>query len=192
MLKDLRKGDHVVVTKVDRLSRNFLDFVSTIDNWTNHGVTMHPIDLPMLTMRPDDHLTRAFLQMLMVFATLERQMLAQRIVEAHKWRMSVGRRSSRHARMGFKWVKRADGKEYEEVDPDEAATCIRALELTTMGYIQQQVADYLNEEWGVRNRMGRPYVQQDIRNMVDNAVEIMKKQDIPLPEGVENPEDLLI
>jgi DNA invertase Pin-like site-specific DNA recombinase len=192
MLKDLRKGDQVIVTKVDRLSRNFLDFITTIDAWCRNGVTMHPIDLPMLIMRPDDPLTMAFLQMLMVFATLERQMLAQRITEAHRWRMSVGRRSSRHARMGFKWVKRADGKEYEEIDADEAAICIRALELTTMGYIQQDVADYLNEEWGVRNRAGRPYVQQDIRNMVNNAVEIMKKQDIPLPEGVENPEDLLI
>jgi DNA invertase Pin-like site-specific DNA recombinase len=192
LMKDVRKGDQVIVAKVDRLSRNFLDFISTMDAWTRIGVTFHPIDLPMLIMRPDDHLTHAFLQMLMVFATLERQMLAQRITEAHRWRMSIGRRSTRHARKGFKWVKKADGKEYEEIDTDEAAVCIRALELTTMGYIQQQVADYLNEEWGVRNRAGRPYRQQDIRRMVDNAIEIMKKQDIALPEGVENPEDLLI
>jgi DNA invertase Pin-like site-specific DNA recombinase len=192
MMKDFHKGDVVVVTKVDRLSRNLLDFLGTIDAWTRTGVSFHPIDLPLLIMRPNDHLTAAFLQMLMVFATLERQMLAQRIREAHRWRVSVGRRSTRHARSGFKWVKKGDGKEYEEVDADEAATCIRAVELTTLGYTQQQIADYLTEEWGARNRMGNRFQQRDIRNLVDNGIEIMKKQGIPLPEGIEDPEDLIL
>jgi DNA invertase Pin-like site-specific DNA recombinase len=153
---------------------------------------MHPIDLPMLTMRPDDPLTAMVLQMLMVFATFERQMLSQRTREAVRWRKSLGRRVALQARKGFKWVRRGDGKEYEEVDPKEAAHCIRALELTAMGYTQHQIADYLNQECGAKNRFGKPYRQQNIGIMVQSGIVIMKQQGIPLPEGIESREDLIL
>jgi DNA invertase Pin-like site-specific DNA recombinase len=109
---DLRKGDHVIIAKIDRLSRSILDFIGTIDSWSRLGVTIHPCDFPM-TIRPDDPACMAFVQMLAVFAQFERKMIGQRIREAIKYRQSIGSKHGPDAPWGFKWARKRDAHEYK-------------------------------------------------------------------------------
>ena len=42
----LRKGDHVVVVRLDRLSRSFIGYARILDAWEKLGVTLHLCDMP--------------------------------------------------------------------------------------------------------------------------------------------------
>ena len=46
MLKTVRKGDHVVVTKVDRLARSMGDLLSILKTITEKGATFEALDQP--------------------------------------------------------------------------------------------------------------------------------------------------
>jgi DNA invertase Pin-like site-specific DNA recombinase len=109
LLADLVRGDHVVIARLDRLSRNFLDFAATVDAWGRKGITLHPCDFGMV-IKPDDPLSQAFVQFLGIFAQYEREMIRTRTREALGYRRAVGLRTGLDAPLGFRWEKRNDGK----------------------------------------------------------------------------------
>jgi DNA invertase Pin-like site-specific DNA recombinase len=154
-MKDLGSGDHVIVARLDRLTRNFLDFAFTIDTWSKQGVTLHPCDFPMV-VRPDEPLSNAFIHMLAIFAQHERRLIGQRIREAKAWHKSLGRKMSPDPPWGFKHVKRADGHSYREEDAWESEICLKAAKLALGGFSHGQIAVYLGNEWGVINRRQEP------------------------------------
>jgi DNA invertase Pin-like site-specific DNA recombinase len=141
MMRDLGRGDHVVVARVDRLSRNFLDFAITIDCWSKAGITLHPCDYPM-TISPDNPWSMAFIQMLMMFAENERKLIGTRTREGLQYRASQGRKIHAYPPWGFRHEPRPDGHEYRVPDEHESRLCLRAAELALDGYQPKQIVEY--------------------------------------------------
>jgi DNA invertase Pin-like site-specific DNA recombinase len=138
LLRDAGRGDHVIVARLDRLSRNFLDFAITIDAWSKAGVTLHPCDFPMV-VKPDDLLSNAFVHMLAIFAQHERRLIGERIKEALGHRIEQGRKVGGNARLGFMHEKR--GPHWYRVEcPYESEICLKAAELALAGYARGQIA----------------------------------------------------
>jgi DNA invertase Pin-like site-specific DNA recombinase len=192
LIADLRKGDHVIIAKIDRLSRSILDFIATIDSWSRLGVTIHPCDFPM-TIRPDDAACMAFVQMLAVFAGFERRMIGKRTREAKRYHKQIGRKTGPHPPWGFRWVERADGHEYREEVPYESEICLKAAHLALAGYGDKQIADFLTHIWGVVNRRqepGRPWNPRIMGKVIDRGLAILDERGLSLPAGVRNPKDL--
>jgi DNA invertase Pin-like site-specific DNA recombinase len=192
LLADLVKGDHVVIARLDRLSRNFLEFAATVDAWGRRGITLHPCDFGMI-IKPDDPLCQAFVQFLGIFAQYERQMIASRTREALAHRRTLGMRTSYDAPMGFRWVKQTDGKYHKHVCDHEGPVCLKALELALSGYSHMQIAGYLTDEWGVANRRqeaGRAWNREIMYKLVDRGLQILDERGLPLPAGVRSREDL--
>jgi DNA invertase Pin-like site-specific DNA recombinase len=192
LIADLRKGDHVIIAKIDRLSRSILDFIGTIDAWSRLGVTIHPCDFPM-TIRPEDPACMAFVQMMAVFAQFERKMIGQRTREAKQYHKQIGRKTGPHPPWGFRWVERADGHEYREEVPYESEICLKAAQLALAGYGDKQIADYLTHTWGVKNprqEPGRPWNPRIMGKVIDRGLAILDERGLPLPAGVRTPEDL--
>ena len=42
----LKTGDHVIVARLDRLSRSFVGFARILEFWLKHKITMHLCDMP--------------------------------------------------------------------------------------------------------------------------------------------------
>jgi DNA invertase Pin-like site-specific DNA recombinase len=191
LIADLRPGDHVVVARIDRLSRNFLDFVHTVDTWSRLGITLHPCDFHMV-IRPDDPTCLAFIQMMGVFAAFERRLIRNRTREALQWRKSIGRKVSKDAPLGFRWARRSDGHSWRQECPHEAPLCLKAVELATEGYTYQQMADYYNNEWRVQGR--RPgflrWKQKHFPRLIAGGLLILELRGQPLPEGAATCEEL--
>ncbi len=72
---DARKVDAVVVYKLDRLSRSLLDFLTLNRTFEDRGVTIVSVTEPINTKTP---MGRAFLNILLSFGQMEREVTAER------------------------------------------------------------------------------------------------------------------
>jgi DNA invertase Pin-like site-specific DNA recombinase len=94
--KMLRRGDVLVVTKVDRLARSLLDLISIADDLRNQGVKLEVLSG---TFNRDDPMGEAFFQMTGVFAQLERDLIRQRTNEGLEAARARGRTGGRKAKL---------------------------------------------------------------------------------------------
>ncbi len=62
LLRFVRRGDHIIVASYDRLGRNALDILNTIQRFHASGVTVHAPDLPYLSgLDPQDPVSKLIL-----------------------------------------------------------------------------------------------------------------------------------
>jgi len=79
MLKQMRRGDHLIVLRSDRAFRRSLDAAQTWELLEKMGVTMHVTDMPW---DPSTASGRAMMAMLVVFAEWESGIKSERIKAA--------------------------------------------------------------------------------------------------------------
>ncbi len=73
----VREGDTVVVTKLDRLGRSLAQVLLVVDKLTDMGVRLKALDQPIDTSK-DDYMAKAMVQLLGMFAEMERNMIVER------------------------------------------------------------------------------------------------------------------
>jgi DNA invertase Pin-like site-specific DNA recombinase len=103
----LAKGDLVIIAKVDRAFRKLSDLVVMLDRWERLGVNLLMCDFPMLTDLSNPF-QKAFVQMVGIFAEIERKLIAQRTREALAMKKRQGHGHGRYAGYGMKWERRWD------------------------------------------------------------------------------------
>jgi len=94
MLGYLREGDTVVVTKIDRLGRSLSQVLNTLEKIREKGATFVALDQNIDT-RKDDPLSKAMIQLLGMFAELERNMISERMAEGKRVSGNYGGRPSK-------------------------------------------------------------------------------------------------
>ena len=151
----LRPGDHLIVAKLDRLSRSFLDFVTILDSIEKRGVTLHILDMPFKVFEPHDEVTKMLIYMLGMFAQYERRLISIRTKEALRWRKSQGKAWGRWPEWGFKWerVWNSREKKHEKIrvaNPIEREISNKCIELKLRGYSIDQIRQYLEYEWKIK------------------------------------------
>ena len=80
LLKYVREGDTVVVTKLDRLGRSLAHVLVSLDSLVELPVNLVTIDQPIDTNK-SDALSKAMVQLLGMFAELERNFIVTRTQE---------------------------------------------------------------------------------------------------------------
>lgn len=75
----LERGDSLVVLKLDRLGRDSIDILDTVNLLSSKGVCLHCLDLPVTDLsKPEGRLV---LQMFGAFAEFERNRIKERVLE---------------------------------------------------------------------------------------------------------------
>lgn len=87
MIDQLRTGDKVVITKIDRIARNMRDFQNLVHDFNERGVTLKILDQNIDTSSERDKL---FMNMLSMFAEFERTMILERQREGIEHAKSKG------------------------------------------------------------------------------------------------------
>jgi DNA invertase Pin-like site-specific DNA recombinase len=108
LMARLKKGDGVIVAKLDRIFRSASDCCQCLDRWERAGVDITICDMPGLDI--SQPMGKAMLQMIAVFAELERGMISQRTKEGLGLRKSRGTANGKYPGYGFQWEKRWDAK----------------------------------------------------------------------------------
>lgn len=77
MIRKAEKGDTILVTKLDRLGRSLSQVLNVVDKLTKKGVNLKALEQPIDTSN-DDAMAKAMMQLLGMFAEMERNMIVER------------------------------------------------------------------------------------------------------------------
>ncbi|MCB2357374.1 recombinase family protein [Clostridium estertheticum] len=75
LIEDLKQGDTLVVTKLDRLARNTVEGISIVQDLFNKGISVHVINIGLLE---NTSMGKFFLTTLLAVAEMERNTIIER------------------------------------------------------------------------------------------------------------------
>lgn len=78
LLNELKKGDTLVVTKLDRFARSTVDGIKTIQELFERGVKVHVLNMGVIEDTPTG---RLILSIMLAFAEFERDLIVERTQE---------------------------------------------------------------------------------------------------------------
>lgn len=163
MMDRLRTGEfsHLLVWKIDRISRNLLDFANMYEELKKLGVTFVSKNEQFDT---SSAIGEAMLKIILIFAELERKMTAERVTAVMLSRATNGQWNGGRIPYGYKYDKQA--KEFEP-DPQESKVVRRIYELYEREQSLIYVCRYLNEH-GIHNRSGKEWTPTTISKILKN------------------------
>lgn len=186
MLDAVRRGeaDHLVVWKLDRLSRSLRDTLTIIEDvLTPNGVTLVSVTESIDTATPSG---RMMLNILASFAQLEREQDSDRVLMAHRHLAEDCRYLGGHIPLGY----RVDETKHYQVEPVTAAIVHRAFEmyLARCGYTE--ILRMLNETVAAFARRKTEWKKSDLNYLLSNEmyagiyVRKLGKERVRVPGGI--------
>lgn len=163
MMARVRTGEfsHILVWKIDRISRNLLDFASMYAELKQLGVTFVSKNEQFDT---SSAMGEAMLKIILVFAELERNMTSERVSAIMLSRANDGVWNGGKVPFGYAYDKEA--KQFSILE-EEAKVVTHIYDLYETVRSLVSVAKTLNEK-GVRSRTGKPWNPTTIRMMLTN------------------------
>lgn len=163
MMERLRSGEfsHLLVWKIDRISRNLLDFASMYEELKRLGVTFVSKNEQLDTSTA---IGEAMQKIILVFAELERKMTGERVTSVMLSRAENGQWNGGRIPYGYKYDKQT--KEFEP-DPIESKVVRRIYELYEREQSLLYVTRYLNEH-GVFARSEKQWTPTTISKILKN------------------------
>lgn len=95
MLKALRAGDTLVVTKLDRFARNTKEGIEIVQDLFNRDIKVHVLNVGLLE---NTSMGNFFLTTMLAVAELERNMIIERTGEGRERAKTQGKHMGRHGR----------------------------------------------------------------------------------------------
>lgn len=168
LLVRLKEGDTLIVTKMDRAFRSTADAVVMLDELVDRKVKFIALDAPWCDI--NSYFGMAMLQMMAIFATIERKRISERTREAFVWMRKEGLAITR-PRTGYKIVRRMHkGRERSFLAPDEDVRKIMRLVhilSTENGWNSHKITRHLAFTLRIKHpRTGEPYAESTIRRMI--------------------------
>lgn len=150
---------HIVALKLDRVFRNTVGAITTIEQWEEAGIGLHLIECGGMSLDTRSPMGKMFLTMMAGFGELERRVIAERTAMALEHKRSKGERMGNvpYGYTAGKNVRSADGQTITAAllveNPAEMAIAgeIRTLRLSGLGLVD--IAARLNER-GRKTRRG--------------------------------------
>lgn len=163
MMARLRSGEftHLLVWKIDRISRNLLDFASMYAELKSLGITFVSKNEQFDTSTA---IGEAMLKIILVFAELERQMTAERVTAVMISRANNGQWNGGRIPYGYDYDA---GNKTFSINPTERRVYERIVELYEKKQSVIAVAKYLNEH-GISTRAGGEWSTAAVHKCLKN------------------------
>ncbi|MBQ2752734.1 MAG: recombinase family protein [Firmicutes bacterium] len=172
MIHDVRNGiiDHIIVYRLDRISRSVLDFSNLMNVFNKHGTTFVSTQEKFDTKSP---IGKAMLNIIMVFAQLERETIQMRIRDNYYSRAEKGMYPGGPAPFGFELDEKKENglkTKYLKEDDDKALIVKNmfewyGVECLTLGGIARR----LNEK-GVKGNNGAAWSSNRVSMLLRNPI----------------------
>lgn len=163
MMARVRTGEfsHLLVWKIDRISRNLLDFAAMYAELKKLGIVFVSKNEQFDT---SSAMGEAMLKIILVFAELERNMTSERVSAVMLSRANDGIWNGGKVPFGYAYDKNT--KQFSIIE-DEAQVVLHIYDLYESVKSLTTVAKSLNEK-GVRSRTGKPWNPTTVRTMLTN------------------------
>lgn len=163
MMSRLRTGEfsHLVVWKIDRISRNLLDFATMYAEIKKLGITFVSKNEQFDT---SNAMGEAMLKIILVFAELERNMTSERVLAVMLSRANNGQWNGGKVPLGYDYDKETSTFSINE---SEAATVKTIFSLYEREHSLLSVAKELNEK-GVKTKNGNAWSPTTVSIILNN------------------------
>ncbi len=163
MMKRIREGEfsHLMVWKIDRISRNLLDFAAMYDELK---------DLEVIFISKNEQfdtstaMGEAMLKIILVFAELERNMTSERVSAIMISRAEKGLWNGANVPFGYKWSKE---KQFPVICEEESPYIQLIFNMYEDCLSSSKIAKYLNTK-GIRTKRGGTWGAQTVLQMLKN------------------------
>ena len=165
MMKKIRAGEisHVVVYKIDRISRNLVDFSVMYDEFKEHRVTFISLNEQFDT---SSAVGEAILKIILVFAELERKLTSERVTGVMIDRAMAGKWNGARMPFGWRWNPEAAFPEHDPVESEKARTLYRVYDET---HSTAKVRDYCYDN-DIQTKRGGKWTTTTIINFLKNPM----------------------
>jgi len=157
------KAHHVVAVKLDRLFRNALDALATLQAWEKAGIALHIIDLGGTALATDTAVGRFLFSVLAAIGEMERNLIAERTRTVLRYKRQNGQVFN-HEPFGF--VR--DGDRLVP-DPNELRIVSLVMDLHARGLSFRAIARTLNDR-GIPSKRGKQWSHEMVRRLVARAL----------------------
>lgn len=173
MMDDIKAGKikRVFCYRIDRISRSIADFGKIWDELSAHNVEFTSISEQFDTATP---IGRAMLYIIVVFAQLERETIAQRVTDNYYKRVHAGAWPGGPAPFGYDRVRRAiDGKMQTVLEPNsDMQYVVKMFEAYAGGAVSlgALATEMRHELSGDTERQKRTWTNVAIKRILNNPV----------------------
>lgn len=181
------KIDKVLITKMDRLARDVF-----IQLWVEKELKIYDVEIISINednLNGNDYMTVAMRQMVGVFAQLEKNRIADRLVGGRRSKAKEKKqKASGNCPIGYKYQYNEQGKNPVVVIDDERAVIVKEIfSLYLRGNSLQKIADKLNVK-DIKTERGNKWGKQSIHKILTNDfyIGIVRFKDIK-EEGSHKP-----
>lgn len=163
MMSRLRTGEfsHLLVWKIDRISRNLLDFSSMYKELKDLGITFVSKNEQFDT---SNAIGEAMLKIILVFAELERNMTSERVTAVMLSRAENGQWNGGRIPFGYEWSK---SEKVFSVIPSEAKVVTLIYSLYEHYQSVLYVTRYLNDA-GLKTKAGKSWSTTGVYKILTN------------------------
>lgn len=155
------KVNRVIVQKMDRLARDVF-----IQLWIEKELKITDAEVISVSednLNGNDYMTNAMRQMVGVFAELEKNRIAERLLSGRRNKAEAkGLKASGNCPVGYKYKSKKVA-----IDPQETEIVKEIFSLYLNGLSLQKIADKLNQE-GIMTKRGNKWSKQAIQKVLKN------------------------
>ena len=165
MMKKIRAGEisHVVVYKIDRISRNLIDFSMMYDEFKKYRVTFISLNEQFDTSTA---IGEAVLKIILVFAELERKLTSERVTGVMIDRAMSGKWNGARMPYGWKWSEEKQFPEHDPIESEKARTLYQVYDQT---HSTAKVRDFCYEH-DIQTKRGGKWTTTTILNFLKNPM----------------------
>ena len=156
-----REFTHLCVWKIDRISRNLLDFAAMYDELKKYNVTFVSKNEQFDT---SSAMGEAMLKIILVFAELERKLTSERVMGVMLDRASKGLWNGARMPLGYKWDTNA---KFPVIDADEAVTIRFIFDKYEEVKSTLQISRILNRNH-IKTKRGGEWTSKTVNDIVRN------------------------
>ncbi|MVB11049.1 hypothetical protein CAFE_17510 [Caprobacter fermentans] len=168
MIQDIKEGKitAVVSYRLDRISRNIIDFANLLSLFEKYGVKYMSATEQFDTSTP---MGRAMIYIVMVFAQLERETISTRISDNYRYRSAFGLFMGGNTPFGYDRKRiPLDGKKVSVLTPNEQAPVLqRIFRMFTSHSSMVSICHELNRE-GIKTAKGNLWTNHALRRVLEN------------------------
>lgn len=157
---------NIIVMKLDRIFRNVIDGLTTIDYFERKKIALHIADQGGNSINCSTAVGRMFATQLLTFAEFEPRQIAERTSTALKSRIANGFITGANPPYGYKRDP-DDPKRFVE-DENAQRTIEAIIELADTGLGVHNIANRLRDQ-GHKNGLGKPITYKTVKNVLERA-----------------------
>lgn len=169
LLDDVKPGDIVVASKLDRLFRNAIDALTVAERWHKEGIQLVLYDISPEPVY-DSPTARMFFNILSSFAAFERERIHERIKQGKEGKRAKGGHLGGRAPFGY--AIEGSGPTARLVpcaDEQRVVKMIRDRHIN-MSENPNEIARYLNRN-RIPTRSGQPWQFVQVRRIVERVIQ---------------------